>query len=59
MAEFRDAGASPPDYAFPSILPSGRTHRRHLPQGVAGPYYQPTTHGREKQIKERSMRFAD
>ena len=53
MAEFQCSGVSPPAYAFPSILPSGRTYRRHLPGGVAGPFYQPTIHGREKQIKER------
>ena len=30
-----------------------RYRQRHLPEGVTGPFYQPTTHGREKQIKER------
>jgi putative ATPase len=30
-----------------------RYQQRHLPDGVNGPFYEPTTHGRERAIKER------
>jgi putative ATPase len=42
------------DYAHDFAENDPRRYRqRHLPEGVAGPFYEPTTHGRERQIKER------
>jgi putative ATPase len=42
------------DYAHDYAEGDPRRYRqRHLPEGVTGPFYQPTTHGRERQIKER------
>lgn len=43
-------------YTYTHDFPEGdprRYRQHHLPEGVAGPFYEPTTHGREKQIKER------
>jgi putative ATPase len=43
-------------YAYTHDYPEGdprRYRQRHLPEGVVGPFYEPTTHGRERQIKER------
>jgi putative ATPase len=42
------------DYAHDFAEHDPRQYRqRHLPDGVRGPFYQPTTHGRERAIKER------
>jgi putative ATPase len=42
------------DYAHDFAEGDPRRYRqRHLPEGVSGPFYEPTTHGRERAIKER------
>jgi putative ATPase len=42
------------DYAHDFAEGDPRRYRqRHLPAGVAGPFYEPTAHGRERQLKER------
>lgn len=42
------------DYAHDFAEGDPRRYRqRHLPDGVTGPFYAPTTHGRERPIKER------
>ncbi|MCC6629859.1 MAG: replication-associated recombination protein A [Chloroflexi bacterium] len=42
------------DYAHDFAEGDPRRYRqRHLPEGVSGPFYEPTMHGRERAIKER------